>query len=198
MNTDEKSTYSSNNIDETNYGVLLRKSDVKKSAAQYAPLRQLFSEELKTLFWVETALLKFIPKLVKHTSSLDLKEVLALHIRETMIHVIRLEQVFALIGEKPQGARSAAMEVLIKDAFDVVQQCDTGVLCDAGIIAAIRKIEHYEIATYDTLQQFAKTMELKEAYTLLNATLIEEQEADLELAEIAMELINGDDSQKSK
>jgi ferritin-like metal-binding protein YciE len=67
---------------------------------------------------------------------------------------------------------------------------------DAGIIAAAQKVEHYEIATYGTLRQFAETLQLTEVEELLATTLQEEKEADLKLSDVAMEAINIDASEE--
>ncbi len=63
-------------------------------------------------------------------------------------------------------------------------------MCDAGIISAAQKVEHYEIASYGTLRQFAETLGLTEVVTLLETTLNEEKAADVKLTEIAVSTIN--------
>lgn len=82
------------------------------------------------------------------------------------------------------------MEGLIKEAVSIMEDCEAGAMCDAGIISAAQKIEHYEIASYGTLSQFAEVLELAEAVTLLRSTLHEEKAADDKLTEVAVTAIN--------
>ena len=82
------------------------------------------------------------------------------------------------------------MEGLIKEAEEIMESSEAGAMCDAGIISAGQKMEHYEIATYGTLRQFAETLGLTEAVSLLAATLEEEKAADEKLSEVATSAIN--------
>lgn len=82
------------------------------------------------------------------------------------------------------------MEGLIKEAEEIMDSCEEGSMCDAGIIAASQKVEHYEIASYGTLRQFAQTLGLSEAESLLETTLNEEKAADQKLSEVAMDAVN--------
>ena len=82
------------------------------------------------------------------------------------------------------------MEGLIKEAEGIMEECEDGAMCDAGIISAGQKVEHYEMASYGTLRQFAETLGLTEAVTLLEATLNEEKAADEKLSEVATYAIN--------
>ena len=84
------------------------------------------------------------------------------------------------------------MEGLIAEAKEIMDDCDKGPKCDAGIIAAAQKIEHYEIASYGTLREFAETLGLKDAENLLMKTLKEEKAADQKLTKVAVNTVNMD------
>ena len=162
----------------------------KKSAMQASQLMKLFEDELKDIYWAEKALVKALPKMIKNASSEELAEVLSAHLTETEGHVDRVEQVFASFGKKAEAVKCEAMTGLLKEAEDIMEECEPGAMCDAGIISAAQKAEHYEIATYGTLRQFAETLGLANAVTLLEATLIEEKAADVKLTEIAIDAVN--------
>lgn len=164
----------------------------KKSAMQSSQLMSLFEDELKDIFWAENALLKAIPQMIKNATSEDLNRALTSHLEETKEQITRLEQVFTLIKVKAEAKKCDAMEGLIKEATHIMESCEEGSMRDAGIISAAQKVEHYEIATYGTLRQFAETLQLTEVEKLLATTLQEEKEADLKLSEVAMEAINVD------
>ena len=159
-------------------------------------LMKLFEDELKDIYWAEKALTKAIPKMIKNATSFELIDMLTNHLAETENQVIRLEQVFASIDMKASGIKCAAMEGLIKEAGEIMESCEPGAMRDAGIISAGQKVEHYEIATYGTLRQFAETLGLQEAVELLQATLDEEKAADEKLSEVAMQAINVEAAQE--
>ncbi len=160
----------------------------KSDAAQ--GLRELFIDELKDIFWAEKALTKALPKMIKNATTDELVEALKAHLDETKNHVTRLEQVFEAIGEKAVAKKCEAMAGLIKEAGEILESTEVGVVRDAGIIAAGQKVEHYEIATYGTLCTFAKTLGEDKAASLLAETLNEEIHADEKLSAIAEASIN--------
>lgn len=167
-------------------------SSEKKASMKSSQLMELFEDGLKDIYWAENALLKAIPKMIKQTTSEELNEALTSHLEETKDQISRLEKVFSLIKVKAEGEKCEAMKGLIKEASEIMEACEEGSMRDAGIISAAQKIEHYEIATYGTLRQFAETLGLNEVEELLAITLQEEKEADLKLSEVAMDAINVD------
>jgi ferritin-like metal-binding protein YciE len=157
---------------------------------QASQLMKLFEDELKDILWAEKALTKAIPKMIKKATSIELIEALNAHLEETHEQVERLVQVFGSIEKKPVAKKCEAMDGLIREAVEIMESCEVGAMRDAGIISAAQKVEHYEIASYGTLRQFAETLGLSEAVTLLSATLEEEKAADEKLSEVATEAIN--------
>jgi len=157
---------------------------------QSSQLMKLFETELKDIYWAEKALTKAIPKMIKNATSQELIDSLTSHLKETVQHVSRVEQVFELIDKKAIAKKCEAMEGLIKEAGEIMESCEEGAMCDAGIIAAAQKVEHYEIASYGTLRQFAETLELNDVAEILSSTLEEEKAADETLSEVAMSAIN--------
>ena len=155
---------------------------------QSAQLMKLFEDELKDIYWAEKALTKAIPKMIKNATSNELIEVLTTHLDETHEQVERLAKVFASIEKKPVAKTCEAMEGLLKEAESITESCETGAMCDAGIVLAVQKIEHYEIASYGTLCAFATTLGLTQAIPLLEATLSEEKATNEDLSEIAQSI----------
>lgn len=153
-------------------------------------LTELFEDGLKDIYWAEKALTKAIPLMAKNATSAELIDALTNHLTETEEHVTRLEQVFESIGKKASAKKCDAMEGLIEEGKGILEETEPGVVRDAGIIAAAQKIEHYEIATYGTLRQFAETLGLTDAAALLEQTLDEEKGADKKLTEVAVAAIN--------
>jgi ferritin-like metal-binding protein YciE len=161
-----------------------------KGMIKHSQLMKLFEDELKDIYWAEKALTKAIPKMIKNATSLELSDALKSHLEETTEQVSRLEQVFASIEKKAVAKKCEAMDGLVREAGEIMESCEKGPMRDAGIISAAQKVEHYEIATYGTLHQFAVTLGLSEAASLLEETLIEEKAADAKLTEVAVATIN--------
>lgn len=163
-----------------------KKTNSANTSSNSSQLMELFEDGLKDIYWAEKALTTAIPKMIKNATSQELIDALKNHLDETGNQVIRLEQVFESINKKAVGKKCVAMDGLIKEAEELMETCEAGAKCDAGIIHAGQKVEHYEIATYGTLRQFAETLGLSEAAALLEATLIEEKAADVKLTEVAL------------
>lgn len=153
-------------------------------------LTALFEDGLKDIYWAEKALTKAIPLMAKNATSPELIDALNNHLTETEEQIKRLEKVFESIGKKATAKKCDAMEGLIEEGKGILEETEPGVVRDAGIIAAAQKIEHYEIATYGTLRQFAETLGLTDAAALLEQTLDEEKGADKKLTEVAVAAIN--------
>jgi ferritin-like metal-binding protein YciE len=135
----------------------------------------------------------------KAATTEELKEAIGQHITQTEGHVDRLEQVFELMNKKAQAKKCDAMEGLIKEGESIVEETEDGTMTrDVGIISAAQKVEHYEIATYGTLIQLAKTMGMEEAAGILAETLEEEKETDKGLTEIAENNINWEAEQEGE
>ncbi len=141
-------------------------------------IRSLFEDQLKGIYWTEKVLIKTLPKIIKNASSEKLIEALTEHLKSTIEHVTRLEKIFSIIGIKPIAKISEAVEGLIKETAEIIAETEKGVIRDAGIISVVRKIEHYEIATYGTLVTFAKKLEVGGTTSLLEETLYEENDMD--------------------
>lgn len=165
---------------------------VAKTSAEESPvLKTLFKDAISDLYWAENHLVKALPKMISVATSLSLKKAIKSHLEETQTHVVRLEKIFELFGEKAIAKKCGAMEGLTKEAEGIVEGTPAGTATrDVGIILASQKIEHYEIASYGGLHQLAIRLSLDEIAVILKQTLEEEENADHRLTEIAEKDIN--------
>jgi ferritin-like metal-binding protein YciE len=124
---------------------------------------------------------KALPKMMKKASSEELKNALEGHLEVTKGQVNRLEQVFEALGKTARAKTCKAMEGLIEEAKEIMEEDAEDAVLDAGIIAAAQKVEHYEIASYGTVRTWARLCGQEEAAELLQETLDEEGEADKQL-----------------
>ncbi|HTA83281.1 MAG TPA: ferritin-like domain-containing protein [Bacteroidia bacterium] len=160
------------------------------SNMQSSQLIELFQEELQDIYWAEKALTTAIPVMIKNATSSELASALENHLNETKEQVKRLEQVFAMLDKKATAKKCEAMAGLIKESKEIMKDCEKGIMRDAGVITAGQKIEHYEIASYGTLCQFAHTLEMEDAAQLLEETLMEEKAADQKLSDISHQVVH--------
>lgn len=148
-------------------------------------IKQLIIEELSDILEGEEQIVKALPEMIKAADSPELKEAFDTHLEETRGQIDRLKKVFSLIHAKPLGKKNPALEGMVKECKECIQEYEPSPLRDAILISKAQKIEHYEISAYGTLRTFAKQLELSEVQNLLNETLKEESHADKLLTKIA-------------
>jgi len=162
-------------------------------------LEKLFHDALKDIYWAEKHLIKALPKMQKAASSPKLKSSFGDHLSVTKQQAGRLDEVFKLLGHKPQAKKCEAMEGLLKEGNGIISDTKAGTATrDVGLILAAQKIEHYEIASYGGLIQLAKTLGYEECAEILVETLTEEKLADEALTDIAENSINYESSQEKQ
>jgi ferritin-like metal-binding protein YciE len=153
-------------------------------------LKKLYVEELRDVYSAENQLLKALPKMAKGASSDELKQAFETHLEQTKGHVERLEEIFEALDEKPSGKTCKAMQGLIEEGSEMLEEEGEESVLDAGLIGAAQRVEHYEIAAYGTLRAFAKLLGEEDAAELLQETLDEEGETDKLLTGLAEEIVN--------
>lgn len=153
-------------------------------------IQELFENQLKDILWAEQELTRFMPKIVQQVTSKELKKTFQQHMKITEEQVRRLENIFEIIGSKPEAEKCDGMEGLVKEAEKIIEEAEPGVIRDAFIIGAVQKVEHYEMASYGTLRALATIIGEYEVASLLGETLEEEKEADFKLTEVAENFVN--------
>lgn len=158
--------------------------------------KELFEDTLKDVFYAEKAILKALPKMAKKSSSKKLQMAFTRHQKETEKQVMRLEQVFQMMGTKASGKRCPAIEGIIEEAQEVMKEAGDDTIRDAAMLAAAQAVEHYEISRYGTLAAWADKLEMEDAAELLRTTLEEEKATDEKLTELAESEINVEASEE--
>ena len=145
---------------------------------------ELFLDELADIYNAERQLVEALPKMAQAARSSELREAFESHLDETTNQVRRLEQVAASVEATLQSNQCEAMEGLLKEGQEMMEEYDGKPTLDAALIAAAQKVEHYEIATYGTLAAWARQMGHEDALALLEETMEEEKAADEKLTEL--------------
>ena len=153
--------------------------------AKEKKLEDLFHDTLKDIYYAERKILKALPKMARAATSSDLKAAFEKHKEQTEGHVERLQQVFELMDKRPQGKTCEAIEGIISEGEEIMEEFKEMPALDAGLISSAQAVEHYEITRYGTLKRWAETLGMKDAVKLLDATLKEEAQTDADLSKLA-------------
>ena len=153
-------------------------------------LNDLFRDTLKDIFYAEKKILTSLPKMAKAAQNADLKAAFEKHHAQTEEQIARLEKVFASIDQKPQGKKCDAIEGILAEGKEIMEEYKGSAALDAGLISAAQAVEHYEITRYGTLATWADELGNDDGAKLLKETLDEEEETDEALSELAESVIN--------
>ena len=148
-------------------------------------LEDLFHDTLKDIYYAERKILKALPKMARGAQSPDLKAAFEKHKDQTEGHVERLQQVFELFGKRAQGKTCPAIDGIIEEGEEILDEFKGTPAGDAGLISAAQAVEHYEITRYGTLRRWAEILNMPDAVKLLQQTLAEEEMTDKDLTKIA-------------
>lgn len=153
-------------------------------------LASLFHEGLKDIYYAERKILRALPKMARAAQSEALRDAFLKHKDETEGHKERLDQVFEALGKRAQGKTCPAIDGIIEEGEEVMDQYKGMAAIDAGLLAAAQAVEHYEMARYGTLASWAKLLGHTDAAKLLSETLAEEEATDKTLSQLAKSDVN--------
>ena len=153
-------------------------------------LETLFYDTLKDIYYAERKISKALPKMARGAQSPALKAAFEKHLEETEGQIERLQQVFDIIGKRAMGKTCEAIEGIIAEGEEILEEYKDTPALDAGLITAALAVEHYEITRYGTLKRWAELLELPDAVRLLDETLKEESKTDSDLTRLADESPN--------
>lgn len=153
-------------------------------------LDDLFHETLKDIYYAERQIVKALPKMARGAQDPKLKAAFEKHREETEGQIDRLKQVFEIIGKRAQGKTCPAIDGIIEEGEEILDEFKGTSALDAGLLAAAQAVEHYEISRYGTLRAWAQQLGHREAVTLLEQTLAEESKTDEALTVLAKTAVN--------
>lgn len=167
------------------------KKNVKFNKEDEGKLKEFLVDEFKDIYYAENAILKGLKKMEGAATTKELKNSINEHYTQTQGQIKRLEEVFKLMGEKPAKKKCEAIDGILKEGEGVLEDTEAGTMVrDVAIIISAQKVEHYEIATYGSLAELAKTLELYDVAKILEETLHEEKSTDLSLTDLALTAVN--------
>ena len=153
-------------------------------------LNDLFYDTLKDIYFAERQILKALPKMAKAAQSKELRTAFLTHRDETEGHVERLQQVFEIVGRRAQSKTCEAIKGILEEGDEIAEDYSGSEALDAGLLAGGQAVEHYEMARYGTLRNWALQLGFKDAAALLEQTLEEEKKTDALLSKLAQSKVN--------
>lgn len=154
----------------------------------FESLSDLYLHELRDLYSAEKQILRVLPKVARCCQSTALRQAINRHTDETKMHITRLEDIFERMGKSTRGAKCRGIEGIIEEAEEWLDEDANHEVMDAGIIAMLQRVEHYEIAGYGCLRTYANLLKLADDESLLSETLEEERDTDKTLSLLAKEI----------
>lgn len=152
-------------------------------------LNALLIEQLQDIYYAEKQLVKALPKMAKAANTPELEAAFTDHLEQTKEHVTRLERAFEALGVAAKAKKCPAIEGLIEEGAEMIEEEGEASVLDAGLIASAQRVEHYEIAAYGNARAFAEALGNQDVVAILDETLGEEHAADELLGSIAMETV---------
>ena len=153
--------------------------------AKQKTLDDLFLDSLKDIYYAERKILKALPKMARGAQSDKLRAAFEKHKDETEGQVERLQQVFEILGKRAQGKTCPAIDGIIEEGEEIMEEFKDTPALDAGLVSAAQAVEHYEITRYGTLKRWAQMLGMDDAARLLDQTLAEESKTDEDLTAFA-------------
>jgi len=161
-------------------------------------LEDAFIHELSDVYSAEKQLTKALPKLAKAATNPELADGFTTHLEETQGQIERIDQIVENMGLKLKRMKCLAMEGLLAEGAEAIEEIEKGPVRDAVLIIGAQKVEHYEIAAYGSLITLAKSLGYDEAVQLLGETLEEEKATDEKLSMIALSKVNQEALQQTQ
>jgi ferritin-like metal-binding protein YciE len=158
---------------------------MKIMSANLETLRELYHNQLRMLLSTEQQIVEALPKMIEKATNTQLKQAFQSHLQETNVHVTRLQDILREETKDVEAETCKVLKALVTEAEDMMKDAKNETVRDAALIAAAQRVEHYEIAAYGSVRQWALVLGKNGQATLLDQTIKEEGHADHLLTEIA-------------
>lgn len=126
-----------------------------------------------------------MPKMAKTATCTHLQKLIRSHLSETISHVKKLETVFKSFGTKVKAKKCAATIGLLKEGDEIAAEFKDSPAINAALISVAQKAEHYEIASYGCLREWAGLLGQPAASLVLKGILVEERAMNQKLIALA-------------
>ncbi|TAA53194.1 ferritin-like domain-containing protein [Shinella sp. JR1-6] len=153
-------------------------------------MEDLFCDGVKDIYYAERKIVAALKKMIRGAKAEELKSAFDKHLQETEDQIERLVQVFEILGKPARGKTCPAIDGILEEGQEILEEFKESPALDAGLLAAAQAVEHYEIARYGTLKSWALQLGHKDVAQLLEQTLSEEMKTDQALSQLAETKVN--------
>jgi len=154
-------------------------------SANLETLRELYHNQLRMLLSTEQQIVEALPKMMEKATDTQLKQAFRSHLQETNVHVTRIQDILREETQDVKAETCKVLKALVTEAEDMIKDAKDVAVRDAALIAAAQRVEHYEIASYGAVRQWAITLGKNDQASVLDQTIKEEGHADHLLTQIA-------------
>lgn len=158
---------------------------MKLMSANLETLRELYHNQLRMLLSTEQQIVDALPKMMEKATDTQLKQAFRSHLQETNVHVTRIQDILREETQDVKAETCKVLKALVTEAEDMIKDSKDVAVRDAALIAAAQRVEHYEIASYGAVRQWAITLGKNDQASVLDQTIKEEGHADHLLTQIA-------------
>lgn len=148
-------------------------------------LRKLYTNQLQMLLSTERQIVDALPNMIDKSTDLQLKQAFQSHLQETERHVTRVEQILHESTGEAESVKCKVLAALVTETEDMVKDATDDSVRDVALIAGAQRVEHYEIAVYGAVRQWARILGETSQAQVLDQIIKEEGHADHLLTEIA-------------
>lgn len=152
--------------------------------------QKLYLAEMEEMRSVEAQMADSLGELAERATNATLAQTIRDHQDKTREHRDRLDDLLKAHGGKPDGHSDTSMKTLISEADKWAGMVEDETLRDAGLIASLQRMEHYEIAVLGTLASWAKSLGHGDDAAVLSRILDDDKDTDARLSQIAEETVN--------
>lgn len=135
-------------------------------------IKRVFLLQLSNIFCIKSYLVENLPKMAKDASFNDLKLAILESISDIKIQILRMEQIYVIIGEKYSPHQCIGVKALTQEAFTAINKIGmSGLEKDLGMLIHLNTLESIEIICFNSLHTLAKSLPQDDLSTLLKQNL---------------------------
>ena len=147
--------------------------------------QDLLLQELREIHSAERQLQRALPRLSRQVQSQSFRQILDTRVEQGQQLIEDIDRVFDSMGANKSRAKSQAMEGLIEEVNELVDQIEQPMLRDAALVGAVQKVTHYCMAAWGTTRAMGEAFGKQEVAKPMQRLLEESRQQDKRLTEIA-------------
>lgn len=167
-----------------------KKPAAKKPAKRNPEVQELLTEELREIYSAEKQVQRFMPRALKAIDADSVRQRLEQRQEEGQRLTEELDRVFEELDASPGRKKNTAVEGLLADFQEHIQEIERGPALDAVLIGGVQKLEHYCIAAWGTVKAWGQQLGHDTLVQAMERAIEEGKRYDDDLTRLAVDEIN--------